>query len=404
MPNSPVFAYEIDRIRADFPSLASGWALFDGPGGTQTPRQVIAAIAAALEGPIANRGAITLGERNAESTVIGARQAIADLVNGDPRGVVFGRSATQLAYDFSRLLSASWLPGDEIIVTRLDHDSNVRPWVQAAESAGATVRWAEIDLETGELPADQYKELVNGRTKVVAVTAASNVLGTKPDISRIAEIAHSAGAFIYVDGVHATPHFPIDINAMSADFYMTSAYKWQGPHIAALAADPKLLQSLTPRKLASSTPDSPNKYELGTPPFADLAGVSAAVDHMAGLEGSSGTRRERITASMTSVAAFQKALAGHMLDSLRAMPKVHVIGKLKDKTPTAYFTVAGYEPLQVAQKLSGGGVNVWNGHNYAWEVTAALGIRDKGSAVRAGLSLYNNEDDVERLLKIVGSL
>ncbi|NBP92216.1 MAG: aminotransferase class V-fold PLP-dependent enzyme, partial [Actinobacteria bacterium] len=163
-------------------------------------------------------------------------------------------------------------------------------------------------------------------------------------------------------------------------------------------------QSLTPRKLASSTPESPNKYELGTPPFADLAGVSAAVDHMAGLVAGNGTRRERIITSMTAVAAYQKALAGHMLDSLRAMPKVHVFGKLKDKTPTAYFTVAGYEPLQITQKLTEGGVNAWNGHNYAWEVTGALGIRDKGSAVRVGLSLYNNEDDVERLLKIVGAL
>ena len=387
-------SFHPDQIRSQYPALQDGVAWLD----------VIEAIAGSYRHGIGNTGGAFPASRYSEEIQWGAREAVADLVGGVAEGVFFAQSATTITYHISRTLAESWVAGDEVIVSRLDHDSNVRPWVQAAESAGATVRWAEIDLETGELPADQYKELVNGRTKVVAVTAASNVLGTKPDISRIAEIAHSAGAFIYVDGVHATPHFPIDINAMSADFYMTSAYKWQGPHIAALIADPKLLQSLTPRKLASSTPDSPNKYELGTPPFADLAGVSAAVDHMAGLEGSSGTRRERITASMTSVAAFQKALAGHMLDSLRAMPKVHVIGKLKDKTPTAYFTVAGYEPLQVAQKLSEGGVNVWNGHNYAWEVTAALGIRDKGSAVRAGLSLYNNEDDVERLLKIVGSL
>ena len=397
-------SFHPDQIRSQYPALQDGVAWLDGAAGTQVPTSVIEAIAGSYRHGIGNTGGAFPASRYSEEIQWGAREAVADLVGGVAEGVFFAQSATTITYHISRTLAESWVAGDEVIVSRLDHDSNVRPWVQAAESAGATVRWAEIDLETGELPADQYKELVNGRTKVVAVTAASNVLGTKPDISRIAEIAHSAGAFIYVDGVHATPHFPIDINAMSADFYMTSAYKWQGPHIAALIADPKLLQSLTPRKLASSTPDSPNKYELGTPPLADLAGVSAAVDHMAGLEGSSGTRRERITASMTSVAAFQKALAGHMLDSLRAMPKVHVIGKLKDKTPTAYFTVAGYEPLQVAQKLSGGGVNVWNGHNYAWEVTAALGIRDKGSAVRAGLSLYNNEDDVERLLKIVGSL
>ena len=196
MPNSPVFAYDIDRIRADFPSLASGWALFDGPGGTQTPRQVIAAIAAALEGPIANRGAITLGERNAESTVIGARQAIADLVNGDPRGVVFGRSATQLAYDFSRLLSASWLPGDEIIVTRLDHDSNVRPWVQAAQRRGATVRWLDFDPVTSQVSIAQFQDLLSERTKLVAVTAASNLLGTLPPVAALTTLAHTVGALV----------------------------------------------------------------------------------------------------------------------------------------------------------------------------------------------------------------
>jgi len=397
-------SFHPDQIRSHYPALQDGVAWLDGAAGTQVPTSVIEAIAGAYRHGIGNTGGAFPASRYSEEIQWGAREAVADLVGGVAEGVFFAQSATTITYHISRTLAQSWVAGDEVIVSRLDHDSNVRPWIQAAESAGATVRWAEIDLETGELPADQYKELVNGRTKVIAVTAASNVLGTKPDISRIAEIAHSAGAFIYVDGVHATPHFPIDINAMSADFYMTSAYKWQGPHIAALAADPKLLQSLMPRKLASSTPDSPNKYELGTPPFADLAGVSAAVDHIAGLEGSSGTRRERVTASMTAVAAYQKALAAHMLDSLRAMPKVHVFGKLKDKTPTAYFTVAGYEPLEIAQKLSAGGVNVWNGHNYAWEVTEALGLRDKGSAVRAGLSLYNNEADVERLLKIVGAL
>ena len=398
-------SFHPDQIRSQYPAIHDGVAWLDGAAGTQVPTSVIEAIAGAYRHGIGNTGGAFPASAYSDQVQWGAREAVADLVGGVAEGVFFAQSATTITYHISRTLAQSWVAGDEIILSRLDHDSNVRPWIHAAESSGVTVRWAEIDLETGELPADQYKELVNGRTKVIAVTAASNVLGTKPDVSRIAEIAHSAGALIYVDGVHATPHFPIDINAMAADFYVTSAYKWQGPHIAALAADPKLLESLAPRKLASSTPDSPNKYELGTPPFADLAGVTAAVDHMAGLEASAtGTRRERIITSMTSVAAYQKALAGHMVDSLRAMPKVHVFGKLKDKTPTAYFTVAGYEPLQIAQKLAEGGVNAWNGHNYAWEVTGALGIRDKGSAVRVGLSLYNNEADVERLLKLVSAL
>ena len=262
-----------------------------------------------------------------------------------------------------------------------------------------------IDTQLMKPAADQYKELVNGRTRLVSVTAASNVLGTKPDIATIAEIAHSAGALLYVDGVHSTPHFPIDINAFGADFYVSSSYKWQGPHLSGLAADPELLHRLSPYKLDSSTTESPRKYELGTPPFADLAGLTAAVDHVASADPSAtGSRRERVLTSMTAVAEYQNIEAKRMIKSLREMPKVTLYSNLPDKTPTAYFTVAGYSPEQVAMALDKAGVNVWNGHNYAYEVTAALGIRDAGSAVRAGLSLYNNRQDVDRLLEVIEKL
>src|SRR5690554_4971766 len=184
--------FDIDRIRADFPALKNGWAFFDGPGGTQTPRQVIDAITDALANPLSNRGPVTEGEQNAERIVLDARRAVADLVGGDPRGVVFGRSATQLAYVFSRMLSASWEPGDEVIVTRLDHDSNIRPWVQAAERAGATVRWIDFDPATGEL--DDIATVLSDRTVLVAVTAASNLIGTRSNVRAIADAAHSVGA------------------------------------------------------------------------------------------------------------------------------------------------------------------------------------------------------------------
>src|SRR5690554_3537521 len=185
-------SYDVVRIRADFPSLKSGWAFFDGPGGTQTPVQVIDAITDALSEPLSNRGTVTDGERNADRIVADARSAVADLVGGNPAGVVFGRSATQLAYDFSRMLAAAWKPGDEVIVTRLDHDSNVRPWVQAAERAGATVRWLDFDPATGEL--DDIATVLSDRTVLVAVTAASNLIGTRSNVRAIADAAHSVGA------------------------------------------------------------------------------------------------------------------------------------------------------------------------------------------------------------------
>src|SRR5690554_3052055 len=275
-------SYDVVRIRADFPSLKSGWAFFDGPGGTQTPVQVIDAITDALSEPLSNRGTVTDGERNADRIVADARSAVADLVGGNPAGVVFGRSATQLAYDFSRMLSRTWKPGDEVIVTRLDHDSNVRPWVQAAERAGATLRWLDFDPDTSEL--DDVATVLSDRTVLVAVTAASNLIGTRPNVRVIADAAHDVGALVYVDGVHYTAHAAVDMQALGADFFTCSPYKFLGPHLGALVAAPELLETLEPDKLLPSTNDVPERFEFGTLPYELLAGVAAAVDYLATLD------------------------------------------------------------------------------------------------------------------------
>ncbi len=229
--------------------------------------------------------------RCSDEIIAEAQTAIADLVGGEPSGVFFAPSSTSVTYRMSRTLAATWAPGDEVVVSQLDHDSNVRPWIQAAESAGAIIKWANIDPITGDLPVDQFQALLTERTKLVA-TAASNILGTKSDVASIAKIAHNFGALVYIDGVHATPHLPIDMHALGADFYTTSVYKWSGPHIAALSASPTLSETLHPKKLASSADTSPNRFELGTLPFADLAGITAAVDHLASLDDSAtGSRR-----------------------------------------------------------------------------------------------------------------
>src|SRR5262245_1901301 len=242
------------------------------------------------------------------------REAVADLVGGVPDGVVLGPNMTTLTYRIAAALAAGWLPGDEVVVSRLDHDANVRPWVQAAERAGAVVRWAEIDTDTGELPASQYADLISDRTRLVALTAASNVIGTRPDVPAVTALAHAAGALSYVDGVHATPHVPTDVRTLGADFYATSAYKWSGPHIAAVVAQPSLLDELRPDKLVPSSDEVPDRFELGTLPFASLAGVTAAVEHLAGLAGDAGGGlRERVLTSMAAVQHYEQELFAMLL-------------------------------------------------------------------------------------------
>jgi cysteine desulfurase family protein (TIGR01976 family) len=280
----------------------------------------------------------------------------------------------------------------------------VRPWVQAAARRDVTVRWAEVDVSTGELPAAQYDELIGPRTRLVAVTAASNVLGTRPDVAAITAKARAAGALSYVDGVHATAHGPVDMAVLGADFYATSAYKWSGPHIGAVVADPGLLGTLRPEKLVPSPDEVPDRFERGTLPFADLAGVAAAVDHLAALAGpAGGSLRERVVASMTAVQAYEHELFGVLLGGLDAMEHVTTYGKAASRTATAYFTVAGHTPDEVAEYLAGRRVNVWSGDNYAWEPAGAMGLRD-GGAVRAGLVHYNDQNDVARLLDAVADL
>ena len=320
----------------------------------------------------------------------------------DPSGVVLGPNMTTLTYRFAQALAQWWKPGDNIVVSELDHDANVRPWVQWAAASNVEVRWARVDVETGELPVEQYAELLDERTQLVAVTGASNVLGTRPDIRAITDAAHSVGALAYVDGVHSTAHGVTDIGALGSDFYLTSAYKWDGPHVGCLVAVPGLLGQITPFKLDSSADVVPDRFEWGTPSYANYAGVTAAVDHLAGLNPSAtGSRRERLVASLTAAHEHEAALLERMLASLGADERITLYGRAKDRTATVYFTVADESPDATVTRLAASDINAWQGHNYAWEVTRALGIRDSGGAVRVSLSHYTNDDDVDRLLAAV---
>ena len=389
--------YDIAQVRASFPALRTGVAHFDGPGGSQVPGQVGAAVADTLCSGIANRGAVTEAERRAEAAVVSARAAMADLVGGQPAGVVFGRSMTQLTYDLSRALAKQWGPADEVVVTRLDHDANIRPWVQAAQSVGATVRGAEFDRHSGELPVSAVNDLLSTRTRLVAVTAASNLLGTRPDVAAVAAAAHRAGALVYVDGVHLTPHVPVDMTALGADFFACSPYKFFGPHLGAVVADPALLETIHPDKLLPSTDVVPERFELGTLPYELLAGTAAAVDFIAGLVPGTGDRRSRLLASMGAVEAYEESLFARLLAGLAALDGVTLHGRPARRTPTALFSVRGRTPREVYELLALGRVNAPAGSFYAIEAARWMGLGEAG-AVRAGLAPYTSAEDVDRLI------
>ncbi|WP_182526016.1 cysteine desulfurase-like protein [Nocardioides dongkuii] len=420
------------QLRSAFPSLARGTAYFDGPGGSQVPAVVAEAVAAAMTSGLCQRGTATATERRTEAVTVAARQAVADLVGGDPRGVVFGRSMTQLTLDLARTLSSGWGPGDEVVVTRLDHDANIRPWVLAAERAGATVRWLGFDPVTAEF--DDVATVLSDRTRLVAVTAASNLFGTRPDVARIAAAAHEVGALVHVDAVHLAPHAPVDLAALGADVLVCSPYKFFGPHLGALVASPALLETLHPDKLLPSTDAVPERFELGTLPYELLAGVTAAVDFIAAIEPGTGGRRDRVRASMAAVERREHQLLTRLLADLAALDGVTVHGHpapavaesalvsafstagpgenpdtsadsawVGRRTPTVLLTVAGHAPRAVHEHLATLDVNAPSGSFYALEASRHAGLGDAGG-VRVGLAAYTSEEDVDRLLDGLASL
>lgn len=391
-------SYDVQRIRSYFPSLNTGLAFFDGPGGSQVPTVVGDAIAQAITKPISNRNVVTESEKNAEEIVHGFRHAVADLIDVDPRGVVYGRSWTQLVYDFSRTLAKNWQEGDEIVVSRLDHDSNIRPWIQAAEAVGATVRWAEFDPKTSELEVAAVEAVLSPKTKLVAVTGAGNTIGTRPDLKSIGTAVHKVGALFFVDGVHLTPHTVISVKDIGADFFGFSFYKLMGPHCAALAASPALLETLNNDKLLPATKVVPERFEFGTLPYELMAGCSAAIDFIAEMAPGDGkTRREKIVNSMKSLEKYEDELMEYLESSVAALPGVTLYGRAKHRTPTIYFSFAGRNNADIYNALALKKVNVPASNFYALEVSRKLGLGDSG-ALRAGLAPYSIREDIDRLV------
>ncbi|MEA2307033.1 MAG: hypothetical protein QOH43_4313 [Solirubrobacteraceae bacterium] len=371
--------------RERFPGLRDGWSRLDGPAGTQVVDSAVQAMADWMtSGHGANsHGAFAAAEAT-DALVADTRATVGRLLGGDPSGVVFGPSMTTLNLSLSRAVGRTLRPGDEIVCTRLDHDANVAPWLIEAERSGATVRFAEPDPDTLELPAANVAAVLSERTRWVAVTAASNAVGTVPDLHGIVEAAHAAGARISVDAVHHAPHRPLDVGALGCDALLCSPYKWFGPHAGLLWARPELLAELQPDKVRPSSDAGPERWETGTPAFETLAGVRAAAQYLLDLD-------------WAAVRAHEDELLAAMLDGLRAIDGVTLHGDAADRTPTVLFSVAGRTPLEVAEALAERRVAVWDGNNYALELSTLLGLEPDG-AVRAGTVHYNDAGDVDRLL------
>jgi len=372
--------------RERFPGLGDGWARLDGPAGSQ---MVDTAIDAMTEWMRSGHGAFLAAQRT-DALVASTRSAVATLFGADPRGVVFGPSMTALTMRFAATVARELSTGDEVVCTRLDHDANVRPWVVAAERAGATVRFADPEPETLALPTAAVEAVLSERTRWVAVTAASNAVGTVPDLEGIVAAAHAAGARVYVDAVHASPHFRQDLAALGCDAIASSAYKWFGPHVGILCADPELLEELHPDKLLPSPDEVPDRFELGTLPFESLAGVRAAAEYLCELD-------------WGGVRAHEDGLLAAALDGLAAMDHVTLHGRAPHRAPTLMFTVRGRASAEVAGALAAQEIAVWDGNYYAYELERHLDLAPHG-AVRAGFLHYNDGADAERLLAAVADL
>lgn len=401
--------FDPHSVRRHFPALqlqvAGHTAVYlDGPGGTQVPQQVVDAISTYLTRGGSNQGGPFVTSRYSDEVTAAARQAMMDFYHARrPEEIVFGPNMTSLTFAFSRALAQTWQPGDEIVVTRLDHDANITPWVMAAADRGVTVRWLDFDPTDCTLRLDVLPGLLNAKTRLVAATFASNAVGSITNVQRVVQLAHEAGALAFIDSVHYAPHGLIDVQALDCDFLVASVYKFFGGHVGALYGKYALLDELKAYKVRPSSPQPPGKWETGTPGFESLAGVSAAVDYIASLGGAEDGRRERLVQAMMRIKEHESGLSQHFLAGAAKIPGLRVYGitdveNLEQRTPTFAVSLAGYSPEEVAVRLGEQGIFVWHGDYYAVAVMERLGVADKGGLVRIGFVHYNTHDEVDQVL------
>jgi cysteine desulfurase family protein (TIGR01976 family) len=417
-PTMPLDETVVAELRAEFPALqqtANGNPLifFDGPGGTQVPRSVIDAMGRYLTEANSNYHGAFLFSRRTDETVAAARGALADFLNAErPGEIVFGPNMTTLTFNISRAIGRTLSPGDEIVVTYLDHDANIAPWL-ALQERGAVIRHVDIDPADCTLDMESLEAAITPRTKLLALGYASNAVGTVNDVRRATDMAHAVGAWVYVDAVHFAPHRLIDVQALDCDFLVCSTYKFFGPHLGALYGRYELLDELPAYKVRPADDAPPHKFETGTQPFESLAGATAAVDYLAsvGRRFETGTtgRRSELKAAMSAIRVHEQELCQRLIAGLQEISDLQIYGitdpsRFDQRVPTVSFTMSGLTPKEIAQRLDQANIFAWDGNFYALAVAERLGLEGKGGMLRVGLVHYNTAEEVDTLLGVLADM
>jgi cysteine desulfurase family protein (TIGR01976 family) len=409
--------YPVAQIRSQFPALATGAVFFDGPGGTQVPQAVLDSVSDYYLSANANEHGLFATSKRSDEIIKAARQAVADFINArSANEIVFGANMTTLTFQLTRALSRRLQPGDEVVVTRLDHDANIAPWLYLQEH-GAVIRWFEFNPSDCTLDLSALERVINNKTRIVAVGYASNAFGTINDVPRIIATAKKIGALTFVDAVHYSPHRPIDVQLLDCDFLACSPYKFYGPHAGVLYGKKEILEGLSPYKVRPAAEYIPDCFETGTKNHEGLAGVAAAIDFLSALGKEFGQadnsafgayspgRRRFLKQALEVIKTHESRLFLRMLAGVQKISGIGIYGitdpaRIAERTPTLSFTLAGKKPAEIARLLGEQGIYVWEGNYYAWEAMRFLGL-EKGGAVRAGLCLYNTDDEVDYFLEIL---
>jgi cysteine desulfurase family protein (TIGR01976 family) len=400
--------YDVEAVRKQFPALAIrdgdvARVYFDNPAGTQVPQHVIDRTVDCLVRKNANLGGYFKTTADADQLVNDAHQACADFYNAaSPEEIVFGQNMTTLTLHFSRCLGKKFKRGDEIVLSRMDHDANVAPWLLLADDLGLVVRWLDFDPETYEFPADALTKVLSSKTKLLAMGMASNCTGTVNDVAAFTREGKAAGALVYLDAVQYAPHYAIDVQALGADIVVSSAYKWFGPHQGVLWGRKSLLQDTFGYKVRPVGEELPGKFETGTLSHEGMAGCLGAIEYLESL-GTGANRRARIVSAWDHMVKYEHGLTQHLIDRLRGVKGLTIRGvtsanAMHRRVPTVSFTIDGVQPEKLAKHFAGENIFVWSGHNYALEPINRMGLMDKGGVLRVGLAHYNTAAEVDQLL------
>ena len=407
---------DVEQVRTRFPALASGAVFFDNPGGTQVAQQVIDRVNHYFLHTNANHGGAFQTSQDSDAMVAQARSAMADFLNAArPEEIIFGQNMTSLTFHISRSLARRLQPGDEIVVTRLDHDANVAPWLLIAEDRGCTVRWVDFWPQDCTLDMSELERQVTPRTKIVALGYASNAVGTVNNVQQAIRLAHHVDALCYIDAVQYAPHKPIDVQALDCDFLACSAYKFFGPHTGILYGKYALLDELMAYKVRPSGDNPPDKFETGTQSFESIAGVLGAIEYFAWVsttfgqhfaepyQGQLSGRRLALKQAMAAIEAYELDLNRVLQEGLSSIPGLHIWGitdreRMHQRVPTFSFTRPGWHPRQVAEQLAQQHIYIWDGNFYAYEAERRLRLEQQGGLIRIGLTHYNTPHEVDRLV------